>query len=91
MPARTGSRRSKLAAGEADAAYRKAAEALSKARGKAAPTLDKAVNAELKPLKLERAKFSTQIDSGSGGRRAERHRPRRILGADQSRARGRGR
>jgi DNA repair protein RecN (Recombination protein N) len=52
-----------LAAGEADAAYRKAANALSKARGKAASALDKAVNAELRPLKLERAKFSTQIDT----------------------------
>ena len=30
---------------------------------KAAEKLDKAVNGELKPLKLERAKFSTQIDS----------------------------
>ena len=51
-----------LAAGEADAAYRKAADALSKARGKAASALDKAVNAELKPLKLDRAKFSTRLD-----------------------------
>ncbi|MBN8964765.1 MAG: AAA family ATPase [Rhizobiales bacterium] len=33
------------------------------ARRKAAEKLDKAVNAELKPLKLERAKFSTQIES----------------------------
>ena len=74
-----------LAAGEADAAYRKAADALSKARGKAASALDKAVNAELKPLKLDRAKFSTQLDTRSGGRRAERHRPRGILGADQPR------
>ena len=52
-----------LAAGEADAAYRKAADALSKARGKAASALDKAVNAELKPLKLDRAKFSTRLDT----------------------------
>jgi DNA repair protein RecN (Recombination protein N) len=51
------------AAGEADAAYRKAADALSKARGKAASAFDKAVNAELKPLKLDRAKFSTQLDT----------------------------
>ena len=43
--------------------YRAAAEALSKARAKAAAALDKAVNGELKPLKLERAKFSTEIDS----------------------------
>jgi DNA repair protein RecN (Recombination protein N) len=52
-----------LAAGEADAAYRKAADTLSRARGKAASALDKAVSGELRPLKLERAKFSTQIDS----------------------------
>ena len=52
-----------LAAGEADAAYRKAADALSKARGKVASALDKAVNAELKPLKLDRAKFSTRLDT----------------------------
>jgi DNA repair protein RecN (Recombination protein N) len=51
------------AAVEADAAYSAAANVLSKARGKAAAALDKAVNGELKPLKLERAKFSTQIDS----------------------------
>ncbi len=47
----------------AEFAYRKAADALSKARAKAAATLDKAVNAELKPLKLERAKFSTELAS----------------------------
>jgi DNA repair protein RecN (Recombination protein N) len=51
------------AAKEAEAAYRKAADALSKARAKAAAALDKAVNSELKPLKLERAKFSTEIVS----------------------------
>ena len=49
------------AAGEADRRYRDAAAALSAARRKAAEKLDKAVNAELKPLKLERAKFSTEI------------------------------
>jgi DNA repair protein RecN (Recombination protein N) len=48
---------------QADAAYNAAAEALSKARLKAGTALDKAVNAELKPLKLERAKFSTEIVS----------------------------
>ena len=41
----------------------KAAAALSAARRKAAATLDKTVNAELPPLKLERATFTTQIDS----------------------------
>ena len=49
------------AAGEAAAHYRAAATALSEARRKAADKLDKAVNGELKPLKLERAKFSTEI------------------------------
>ncbi|MGI8525627.1 MAG: DNA repair protein RecN [Pseudolabrys sp.] len=47
----------------ADADYRAAALALSEARKSAAAKLDKAVNGELKPLKLERAKFSTEIAS----------------------------
>jgi DNA repair protein RecN (Recombination protein N) len=51
------------AAVQAEAAYRAAAQVLSQARGKAAAALDKLVNGELKPLKLDRAKFSTQIDS----------------------------
>jgi DNA repair protein RecN (Recombination protein N) len=51
------------AAAQAEAAYRSAAQALSQARSKAGAGLDKAVNGELKPLKLERAKFSTRIDS----------------------------
>jgi len=51
------------AAVQAETSYRAAAQTLSQARGKAAAALDKAVNGELKPLKLERAKFSTQIDS----------------------------
>jgi len=55
------------AAQAAEADYRAAAEALSKARDKAAAALDKAVNGELKPLKLERAKFSTQIDAAEPG------------------------
>jgi DNA repair protein RecN (Recombination protein N) len=50
-------------ASAAEAAYRAAADALSKARIKAVGALDKAVNGELKPLKLERAKFSTEIES----------------------------
>ena len=49
------------AAAKAEADYKVAAEALSKARVKAASALDKAVNAELPPLKLERAKFTTEI------------------------------
>jgi DNA repair protein RecN (Recombination protein N) len=50
---------------EASARYRAAAEKLSAARRSAAQALDKAVNAELKPLKLERAEFSTEINSES--------------------------
>jgi len=51
------------AASAADAAYLDAAKKLSAARIKAAEKLNRAVNAELAPLKLERAKFSTQIES----------------------------
>ncbi len=51
------------AALEADQIYRKAAEKLSAARRKAAGGLDKAVNTEIRPLRLERATFTTQIDS----------------------------
>src|SRR5205085_493113 len=53
------------AAADADKRYDAAATRLSAARVKAAEKLNKAVNAELTPLKLERAKFSTQIDSDS--------------------------
>src|SRR5262245_43998465 len=49
------------AAQVAQARYRDAAASLSAARRKCAQKLDKAVNAELKPLKLERATFSTEI------------------------------
>ena len=52
---------------EASARYRAAAEKLSAARRSAAQALDKAVNAELKPLKLERAEFSTEINSETEG------------------------
>src|SRR5437764_6678 len=51
------------AAAEADKRYGAAATRLSAARTKSAEKLNKAVNAELAPLKLERAKFSTQIES----------------------------
>src|SRR4030088_473161 len=53
------------AATEADKRYGAAATKLSAARGKSAEKLNKAVNAELAPLKLERAKFTTQIESDS--------------------------
>ena len=52
---------------EASERYRAAAQKLSAARRRAALALDKAVNAELKPLKLERAEFSTEITSESEG------------------------
>jgi DNA repair protein RecN (Recombination protein N) len=57
------------AARAADVHYREAAAALSRDRKKAAEALDRAVNDELKPLKLERAKFVTEIvtDPEAGG------------------------
>jgi DNA repair protein RecN (Recombination protein N) len=51
------------AARETKDIYRKKALALSKERRAAAAELDKAVNAELPPLKLERARFITEIAS----------------------------
>jgi DNA repair protein RecN (Recombination protein N) len=51
------------AAKEADAQFQAAAARLSAARTKAAEKLNKAVNAELAPLKLERAKFITQVET----------------------------
>src|SRR4029077_7983879 len=51
------------AAQAAHAQYRQAAAALSRKRKKAAEGLDRAVNGELRPLKLERAKFLTEIAS----------------------------
>ena len=51
------------AAQDAADRYREAAAALSHARKKTAARLEQSVNGELKPLRLERAKFSTQIDS----------------------------
>jgi DNA repair protein RecN (Recombination protein N) len=51
------------AAREADDAFSAAAKKLSAARVKSADKLNKAVNAELAPLKLDRAKFTTQIES----------------------------
>jgi DNA repair protein RecN (Recombination protein N) len=50
-------------AAEADARYSAAATKLSAARNKSADKLNKAVNAELAPLKLERAKFMTQVET----------------------------
>ncbi|MEZ5820539.1 MAG: DNA repair protein RecN [Xanthobacteraceae bacterium] len=55
----------KLEAAALDAGkrYSAAAAKLSAARAKAATKLDKAVNAELPPLKLERASFTTQVEA----------------------------
>ena len=52
---------------EADAAYRAAAKTLSAARQAASGRLDAAMAAELAPLKLERAVFTTQIGAGEAG------------------------
>jgi DNA repair protein RecN (Recombination protein N) len=60
-------KRLEAAARDANAAYAQAAAALSEARKKAAAKLDKAVTAELKPLKLERARFSTNMETDAGG------------------------
>jgi DNA repair protein RecN (Recombination protein N) len=46
---------------DAEAHYRARASGLSAARRRAGAKLDKAVTAELKPLKLERARFSAEI------------------------------
>jgi DNA repair protein RecN (Recombination protein N) len=56
---------------EAKAAYDAAAAKLSAARRKTALQLDKAVMRELAPLKLERARFMTQIDSDAAAPSAE--------------------
>ena len=51
------------AADAAQTHFRTLAVALSAARAKAAAALDKKVNGELKPLKLEQARFMTQVSS----------------------------
>lgn len=50
------------AAADAGAAYQTRAEKLSRARAKAAKSLDRAVNAELGPLKLDKAVFRTRLE-----------------------------
>jgi DNA repair protein RecN (Recombination protein N) len=57
---------------------------LSAARKQGAEKLNKAVNAELAPLKLERAKFMTQVDSDAQSPGPQGIDKRRVLGADQS-------
>lgn len=54
--------------GEAEKAYVASAKKLSAGRRKAASALDKAVQAELPPLKLERARFITEIASDEESR-----------------------
>ena len=55
------------AAEAAQVAYRAAAEELSRARQEAAAKLDLAVNHELAPLKLDRARFTTQVEVKAEG------------------------
>lgn len=52
---------------KAESAYAKKAVALSAARKKAAKQLDKAVMAELAPLKMQRAVFVTQVEEDTQG------------------------
>ena len=58
-------------AAEAEAAYRHAARDLSEKRRATAAALDEAVNAELPPLKLERARFITEVQSDEAGAQAD--------------------
>ncbi|MGX1742893.1 DNA repair protein RecN [Bosea sp. NPDC055353] len=56
---------------EAETAFLGQAQALSEARQAAAAKLDTAVKAELPPLKLERARFITRIESDANARGPE--------------------
>ncbi|MDX5381929.1 MAG: DNA repair protein RecN [Rhodobacterales bacterium] len=60
-------RRLKAELGRADAAYDAAAAALTAERTEAAARLDRAVTAELAPLKMERAVFRTVIEPSDPG------------------------
>ena len=53
----------RAASAETDRAFRAAAQTLGAARQKAAGKLDRAVNAELPPLKLEKARFATSLEA----------------------------
>ena len=55
------------AAREAEARYDHLARELSAARRRTGTRLDKAVNAELPPLKLERARFTTRVEAAEPG------------------------
>lgn len=59
------------AVAEAEADYRRLAGELSEARARAARRLDAAVEAELPPLKLERARFITMIERDEAARGPE--------------------
>lgn len=56
-----------LALSTADTAYQTAAQALSAARSAAAKALDAAMSEELAPLKMERARFVTEITEAAAG------------------------
>ena len=56
---------------EAEAIFTRQARALSEARKAAAARLDAAVKAELPPLKLERARFITRVESDDAARGPE--------------------
>ena len=79
------------AAGEADKRYGAAAAKLSAARTKSAEKLNKAVNAELAPLEARARQIHDPGRHRCGLAGAAGHRPRRILGADQSRHESRAR
>ncbi len=57
----------RAAVAKAQTRYEKAAEILSKRRRQAAQRLDRAMAAELSPLKMERARFTTEIGPASPG------------------------
>jgi DNA repair protein RecN (Recombination protein N) len=57
----------RAAAGAAEAAYHRAAGALSALRAEAAKRLDRAMAAELPPLKLDRARFETRLSPAEPG------------------------
>ncbi|WP_371059611.1 DNA repair protein RecN [Rhodosalinus sp. 5P4] len=59
--------RLRAARDEAEAAYAEAADALGAARREAAGRLDRAVEAELAPLRMERAAFRTEVTEAQPG------------------------
>ncbi len=57
----------KAAVSDAEKAYQTSADKLSQSRSKAAKELDEAVMAELAPLKMERAVFTTMVTPAAAG------------------------